>query len=101
MDPHVLYPPDYIPRLVAGLQESSADNVGGVLVTVPADGSPTAQAIAIQHATIRDDDDAIEDLLIALIVQARQAVREPRDAVGLATSRRVLDQVVAARSLLP
>jgi glycosyltransferase involved in cell wall biosynthesis len=47
MDPHVLYPPDYIPRLVAGLQESSADNVGGALVTVPADGSPTAQAIAV------------------------------------------------------
>ena len=47
IDPHVLYPPDYIPRLVAGLQESNADNVGGVLVTVPADDSPTAQAIAV------------------------------------------------------
>jgi glycosyltransferase involved in cell wall biosynthesis len=47
MDANVLYPPDYIPRLVAGLQESGADNVGGVLVTVPADDSPTAQAIAI------------------------------------------------------
>jgi glycosyltransferase involved in cell wall biosynthesis len=47
MDTHVLYPPDYIPRLVAGLQESGADIVGGVLVTVPADDSPTAQAIAV------------------------------------------------------
>jgi glycosyltransferase involved in cell wall biosynthesis len=47
MDAHVLYPPDYIPRLVAGLRESGADNVGGVLETVPADGSPTARAIAI------------------------------------------------------
>jgi glycosyltransferase involved in cell wall biosynthesis len=47
MDAHALCPPDYIPRLVAGLQESGADNVGGVLVTVPADDSPTAQAIAI------------------------------------------------------
>jgi glycosyltransferase involved in cell wall biosynthesis len=47
MDAHALYPPDYISRLVAGLQESGADNVGGVLVTVPADDSPTAQAIAV------------------------------------------------------
>jgi glycosyltransferase involved in cell wall biosynthesis len=47
MDAHVLYPPDYVSRLVAGLQESGADNVGGVLVTVPADDSPAAQAIAV------------------------------------------------------
>jgi glycosyltransferase involved in cell wall biosynthesis len=47
MDPRVLYPPGYIPRLVAGLQESGADHVGGLLVTVPADDSPTAQAIAV------------------------------------------------------
>jgi hypothetical protein len=47
MDPHVLYPPDYIPGLVAGLQESGADIVGGVLVTVSAHDSPTAQAIAV------------------------------------------------------
>jgi glycosyltransferase involved in cell wall biosynthesis len=47
MDTHMLYPPNYIPRLVAGLQESGADIVGGVLVTVPADDSPTAQAIAV------------------------------------------------------
>ena len=47
MDTHMLYPPDYIPRLVAGLQESGADAVGGVLVTVPADDSSIAQAIAV------------------------------------------------------
>src|SRR3954468_6233100 len=47
MDAHVLYPPDYIPRLVAALRESGADNVGGVLETVPADDTPTARAIAI------------------------------------------------------
>jgi glycosyltransferase involved in cell wall biosynthesis len=47
MDAHVLYPSDYVSRLVAGLQESGADNVGGTLVTVPADDSPTAQAIAV------------------------------------------------------
>ena len=47
MDTHVLYPPDFIPRLVAGLQESGADVVGGILVTVPAGDSPIAQAIAV------------------------------------------------------
>ena len=47
IDAQVLYPPDYISRLVAGLQESGADTVGGVIVPVPADDSPTAQAIAV------------------------------------------------------
>jgi glycosyltransferase involved in cell wall biosynthesis len=47
IDAQALYPPDYISRLVAGLQESGADNVGGVIVTVPPDDSPTAQAIAV------------------------------------------------------
>jgi glycosyltransferase involved in cell wall biosynthesis len=47
MDAQALYPTDYISRLVAALQESGADNVGGVIVTVPADDSPTAQAIAV------------------------------------------------------
>jgi glycosyltransferase involved in cell wall biosynthesis len=47
MDAHVLYPPDYISRLVSALEETGADNVGGVLETVPADGSAAARAIAI------------------------------------------------------
>ena len=47
MDAHVLYPPDYIRQLVKGLQESGADNVGGVLDTVPVDETPVAQAIAV------------------------------------------------------
>jgi glycosyltransferase involved in cell wall biosynthesis len=47
MDAHVLYPPDYVRRLVAGLEESGADNVGGVLETVPAEDTPTARAIAL------------------------------------------------------
>ncbi len=47
MDAHVLYPPDYISRLVRGLEESGADNVGGVLQTVPAADTPVARAIAI------------------------------------------------------
>jgi glycosyltransferase involved in cell wall biosynthesis len=47
MDAHVLYPADYISRLVRGLEESGADNVGGVLETVPADSTPMARAIAL------------------------------------------------------
>jgi glycosyltransferase involved in cell wall biosynthesis len=46
MDVHVLYPPDYIRLLVRGLEECGADNVGGVLQTVPGDQSPVARAIA-------------------------------------------------------
>jgi glycosyltransferase involved in cell wall biosynthesis len=47
MDAHVLYPAEYVRRLVEGLQESGADNVGGVLETVPAEDTPGARAIAI------------------------------------------------------
>lgn len=47
MDAHVVYPPDYLPRLVAALEESGADNVGGCIVTLPADRTPAAQAIAL------------------------------------------------------
>jgi glycosyltransferase involved in cell wall biosynthesis len=47
MDAHVLYPSDYIKRLVRGLHETGADNVGGVLETVPAEDTPVARAIAV------------------------------------------------------
>lgn len=47
MDAHVVYPPEYIPRLVAALAETGADNVGGCMITLPADGTAVAQAIAI------------------------------------------------------
>ncbi|PYO94218.1 MAG: hypothetical protein DMD62_06375 [Gemmatimonadetes bacterium] len=50
MDGHVVYPPEYIPRLVDALLSDGADNVGGCLITLPADGSPVAQAIAIAMA---------------------------------------------------
>jgi glycosyltransferase involved in cell wall biosynthesis len=46
MDAHVFYPADYIPRLVAALEETGADNVGGILLTLPADLRPMSQAIA-------------------------------------------------------
>jgi glycosyltransferase involved in cell wall biosynthesis len=47
MDAHVLYPPTYVRRLVEALDETGADNVGGVLETVPADDTPVARAIAL------------------------------------------------------
>jgi glycosyltransferase involved in cell wall biosynthesis len=47
MDAHVVYPPYYIPRLAAVLRESGADNVGGVIATLPGEGTPIARAIAV------------------------------------------------------
>jgi glycosyltransferase involved in cell wall biosynthesis len=46
MDAHVLYPRDYISKLVEALASSGAENVGGRVVTVPADTSATARGIA-------------------------------------------------------
>ncbi len=47
MDAHGVYPRDYVPRLVSALEETGADNVGGVVITLPADDTPTARAIAL------------------------------------------------------
>src|SRR5439155_16277637 len=46
-DAHSVYPRDYVSRLVTALQETGADNVGGVVVTLPADDTATARAIAL------------------------------------------------------
>jgi glycosyltransferase involved in cell wall biosynthesis len=47
MDAHVVYPPEYVPRLIDALQSSDADNVGGIIVTLPGDNTPMARAIAV------------------------------------------------------
>jgi GT2 family glycosyltransferase len=47
MDAHVEYPRNYISSLVALLEESGADNVGGVCHTLPANDSPIARAVAL------------------------------------------------------
>jgi glycosyltransferase involved in cell wall biosynthesis len=47
MDAHATYPPEYIGRLVAALLESGADNVGAAVLTVPADNTVMARAIAV------------------------------------------------------
>jgi len=46
MDAHALYPREYLPRLVEALENTGADNVGGVLETLPASDKPVARAIA-------------------------------------------------------
>ena len=50
MDAHSDYPSDYISALVAWLQKSGADNVGGVWVTRPGADTPSARAIAVAMA---------------------------------------------------
>jgi GT2 family glycosyltransferase len=47
MDAHVEYPTNYIAVLVRQLEESGADNVGGVCQTCPASDAPLARAIAV------------------------------------------------------
>lgn len=47
MDAHVAYPANYITSLAAWLEKSGADNVGGICITRPADGTPMAKAIAL------------------------------------------------------
>src|ERR1041384_124060 len=47
MDAHAAYPPDYVPRLLAALAESGADNAGGCVGTPPARPGPVACAIAV------------------------------------------------------
>lgn len=44
---HAMYGRDYISKCVQASSETEADCVGGVLVTVPANATPMAQAIAI------------------------------------------------------
>ncbi len=46
MDAHYQYPTHYVSRLVHWLQESEADNVGGILQMEPANDSAMARAIA-------------------------------------------------------
>jgi glycosyltransferase involved in cell wall biosynthesis len=50
MDAHVRYPRDYIRRLVQALEASGADNVGGVLRTLPGGPGRVAEAIALAMA---------------------------------------------------
>jgi glycosyltransferase involved in cell wall biosynthesis len=46
MGAHATYSQNYVSKIVGWLETTEADSVGGVLVTLPADDSPTARAIA-------------------------------------------------------
>lgn len=46
MDAHANYPPTYVADLVDWLDRTGAEYVGGAWVTLPADATPTARAIA-------------------------------------------------------
>ena len=50
--------------------------------------------LPVEHPAVGDHDHANKDLFIGVGVETRQTVREPRDAIGLAASSRMLDQVV-------
>lgn len=47
MDAHVVYPRNYVSRLIVALLETGADSVGAVLKTLPASQSAVARAIAL------------------------------------------------------
>lgn len=47
MDAHYEYQPNYIKKLIAWLEESGADNVGGLVVMKPANDTAIARAIAV------------------------------------------------------
>ena len=46
MDAHAGYPSEYVDQLVQGLQETKADNVGGIWITAPRSETQKAKAIA-------------------------------------------------------
>jgi len=49
--------------------------------------------LRVQHAAVRHHDDRIKDFLALVVVQVGQAVRRPGNAVGLARTCRVLDEI--------
>lgn len=50
--------------------------------------------LAVQHNAVGYHDDRIKDAVVLCIVDGGQPVGDPRNGVGLARTRRVLDQVV-------
>src|SRR5215470_3377940 len=54
----------------------------------------------VEHTTIRNDNDGIEDTLILNIMQHRELVSQPGDRITLAASRAMLDQVALSGPFL-
>ena len=57
--------------------------------------------LLVEHSPVGDHHHRIEDQAVFLVVEAHEPVRQPGDAVRLAASRRVLDQVVVPRPAAP
>ena len=74
MDAHSVYEKDYISKCVEHLIQSGADNVGGVLKTIPAKNTLTARGIAI----------CLSDFFGAGSSYFRTGSKEPREADAVA-----------------
>ena len=55
--------------------------------------------LLVEHHAIGDDDDAVENPFVCLVVERSQPVGEPANRVALAAARRVLNQVVMPHAL--
>ena len=53
--------------------------------------------LGVDHRPIRNHQHRVEDFLVIRIMQLREKMRGPGDGVRLARSRRVLDEILAAR----
>ena len=52
--------------------------------------------LAVQHPAVGDDDNGLEDFLIAVIVQTGEPMGQPGDGVGLAGTGAVLNKIILA-----
>ncbi|KFB74180.1 MAG: hypothetical protein AW09_000540 [Candidatus Accumulibacter phosphatis] len=54
--------------------------------------------LTVQHHPVGDDHHAVEQPLVAFVVQAGQAVRQPGNRIALAAAGRMLDQIVMSHT---
>jgi hypothetical protein len=101
-DRELLQRGDDDPRLRAGQR---LGELHGVVVDLLDDAVRVVELVdgvlelPVQHPAVGDDHDLVEHGPVVGAVQGGQPVGEPGDRVGLARPGRVLDEVVAARSL--
>ena len=83
-----------LPAFARALRFDRCDHAGGALEV-----EQRVLELLIDHVTVGDDDDCVEQLFVFGVVKVREEMRRPRDRVGLAGTRRVLDEELAARAL--
>ena len=59
-----------------------------------------ALELAVEHPTVGDDHDGVEDAAVVRTVQRGELVGEPGDGEALAAARRVLDEIAPSRPRL-